>query len=628
MNTLHDDAPAVSVASGISPARRFAHGLCLSAILTAAPAVAAPGGELDPAFGDNGRVVLFDDRFDELSGITVFPDERDNSLVAVAAGFEGNALLRFDGDGSLDPTFGDQGEVALSFGDDDVQIFDVSRLADGKLLVAGAMNVYGTPDNVVHGSAILARMLPDGTTDPAFGDSGRAAFGFGGDYESLNKVLLQPDGRIAVFGVTRLGKRIERILARYDDKGVADAGFGTGTAGVATIDIEGVNETLYDVVQFPDGRYVACGEGTTASGSLSKAVAVRLQAQGDLDTTYADNGTALVDAEPGSLVAYTCLALADGHLIMAGTLTVSGARKAVVLRLTPDGRLDAGFGDQGITTLPTQLPSAAYVLRLLADGSLAVAGTQTSAEDRNAIVVTDLLISRIDPVTGAVDRDFGDRGKTIVDLGAGGELSSAALGDIVQSSDGKLLVTGAQYYRNDWWDLPKIAVMRIDPDGSGSNGLAGLTTTFVSIAPGGGAAVLRLRRTGGGTGELSVDYRTVDETAIAGTNYVAGTGTITWADGDMSDKFLQVTVLDNSAATSYPYFRVELQNASGGLATSEAVVSINVRAGSNGGSGGPGKPGGGGAVGIEAWLFLVVLRLLAAISLSGGARSRGCGRFE
>jgi hypothetical protein len=56
-----------------------------------------------------------------------------------------------------------------------------------------------------------------------------------------------------------------------------------------------------------------------------------------------------------------------------------------------------------------------------------------------------------------------------------------------------------------------------------------------TIAEKGGTATISVTRTGGNIGAVSVNYTTLNGTATAGSDYVAASGTLNWADGDASD---------------------------------------------------------------------------------------------
>jgi len=604
---------------------KFISVLLLLTGLPAGLALGSPAGELDPAFGDHGRILLRDPPFEELAGVDVFVDPGSGKFTVVADGYNRNILLRFNSDGSLDPDFGVQGMAQLDFGDDDLNVLDVEWLADGKLLIAGALNVYGTPDNVIHGSALLARMLADGTPDLSFGNNGRVILGLGGVYESISEILLQPDGRIVVFGFTIRTGSGERILARYTPDGLLDSGFGnSSTPGISVIDVQGVDAELAAVVQQSDGKFLICGDAGPGAATPDRIslVAIRVQPGGAPDPTFGNDGMLLIGNWQDSVGISACLELADGHVIFTGSAGSDERQRAAAWRMTPDGRLDTGFGAGGMLVLDTNTPSTATAMLIMADSSVAIAGSQWKPStawqgDNNAwLWWSDMLVARFDPTNGEIDLGFGHRGVTIVDFGAQEFASNVYAASLMQQADGRLLVLGAQVDWYDWYPVYSIAIARIDPYGAGSNGLVGLIDTFVSAPAAGGEVELRLRRTGGSTGQLTVDYRTVADTAAEGQDYVATSGTVTWSDGDMDEKTISITVLSPGQPADGKNFNVALSNSSGGLAIDRARIYIPSSKASTGGggSGGGSNPpvgtvassGGGGAIGIELWLLMVL----------------------
>ena len=82
-----------------------------------------------------------------------------------------------------------------------------------------------------------------------------------------------------------------------------------------------------------------------------------------------------------------------------------------------------------------------------------------------------MLVARFDPTSGEVDLGFGDRGVTVVDFGAHEFASNAYSANLTQQADRKLLIVGAQVDEYDWYPWYSIALARVDPYGSGSNGV-------------------------------------------------------------------------------------------------------------------------------------------------------------
>ncbi len=71
-------------------------------------------------------------------------------------------------------------------------------------------------------------------------------------------------------------------------------------------------------------------------------------------------------------------------------------------------------------------------------------------------------------------------------------------------------------------------------------------------------------RSRGERGVVTVRYNTLDESAVAGEDYVATSGILSWAAGDGSAKTFSVPLLDDSTLEGNETFRVELSGATGG----------------------------------------------------------------
>lgn len=83
-------------------------------------------------------------------------------------------------------------------------------------------------------------------------------------------------------------------------------------------------------------------------------------------------------------------------------------------------------------------------------------------------------------------------------------------------------------------------------------------------------------RSGGSSGVASVDYATSDGTAVAGTDYPATSGTLTFADGASGIQEISIPIPDDSTAEVAETFTVTLSNVSGAVlgVNSSATVSI------------------------------------------------------
>jgi uncharacterized delta-60 repeat protein len=105
--------------------------------------------------------------------------------------------------------------------------------------------------------------------------------------------------------------------------------------------------------------------------------------------------------------------------------------------------------------------------------------------------------------------------------------------------------------------------------------MMGPSPSFVSVAETVGTAIVTVRRVGDASGTASVDYTTADTgSALAGADYVATSGTLTFSPGVTSQSFT-VTILDDALREGAEYFGVEFSNVTGGGPTAfSATVEI------------------------------------------------------
>ena len=109
------------------------------------------------------------------------------------------AVLRFNANGKLDPTFGTAGRVTTDFAQKFDAVDDLRVLANGKIVVAGQIDEShpGAGDGAVG----LARYTSAGRLDSTFGVAGRVRTRFPGSVGATVEAMeIQGDGRIVVVG--------------------------------------------------------------------------------------------------------------------------------------------------------------------------------------------------------------------------------------------------------------------------------------------------------------------------------------------------------------------------------------------------------------------------------------------
>ncbi len=105
---------------------------------------------------------------------------------------------------------------------------------------------------------------------------------------------------------------------------------------------------------------------------------------------------------------------------------------------------------------------------------------------------------------------------------------------------------------NEWIDVKVSFESRIS-----------VAATSIEVDEQSGVAEVVLRREFSGGGEASVDFATSDGTAVAGSDYYAASGTVKWADGDMDDKTVRISIRPDATVEGSEQFTVNLSNPTG-----------------------------------------------------------------
>lgn len=253
--------------------------------------------------------------------------------------------------GDLDPEFGKGGVVRVAPAS---SISPAALAVDdtGRILVAGSV-----PSNGATGRDFgVLRFLPNGQPDLAFGIGGRVTTPVTPQDDYAGCLVVLMDGRIVVGGVGGDARNTYPTLARYLTTGALDPTFGVG--GVVR------------VAELPKSQGVRC-LFATAGGTLTLVDygrrytrVARLLPDGALDRSFGRRGLNQVQTYAQNIFGFYAeiaalhsesdiLTVAVGFSKVAFTgggfgLDLESARKLVLFRLGPTGKLDPTFGRHGI----------------------------------------------------------------------------------------------------------------------------------------------------------------------------------------------------------------------------------------------------------------------------------------
>ncbi len=295
------------------------------------------GGALDGAFGSGGTVTLDLGGDDRASGIVVDPWGRVVvSAMRVKAGVTEIGVQRFDGTGTLDPTFDGDGRRILSFG-------GASTAGGVTIDLVGRILVAGTRTNESGSTMAVTRLLPDGSFDESFDGNGKRIVDFGlanGTQSDGAAVAVGDDARITVVGTRRTATSSDVALARTLDDGTFDTAFGGN--GKMDFDFGGADEGRAIAIS-PDARLLIAG---VRHGSGDDFAIAALRPDGTPASGFDGNGKRIIDFGADE-IAESIGVLPDGRIVAAGTRSSPTGTGFAVTRLLVDGTLDLASDNDG-----------------------------------------------------------------------------------------------------------------------------------------------------------------------------------------------------------------------------------------------------------------------------------------
>jgi len=348
-------------------------------------------GEVDAGFGTGGALSVFGDGPNDLlvdlaldgsgrilavggGSVVTTTTNRKNGKTTVSTQL-GAGLVRITASGSLDAGFGTGGKVFTQVpGAWNTWPVALTVQPDGRILVAGNATFATTrKGKTTLGRALyLARYLADGRLDTSFGTDGIVVHDRTSedDVACPRALALQSDGRIVVGSSSGAVPDTtgDWIVTRYLPNGAVDTGFLIDSAG----------DRLLGLAVDANDRIVAVGMRflTTATSDL---LARRYDASGAPDLSFGSGGATTLDLGELEALAWGLRVASDGAIVACGIVqpdSDTGDTYGVLVRLDPDGELDAAFGDGGVVG-PIQISATntePMAVDVAADGKLIVAG--------------------------------------------------------------------------------------------------------------------------------------------------------------------------------------------------------------------------------------------------------------
>ncbi|MBE9211527.1 DUF4347 domain-containing protein [Plectonema cf. radiosum LEGE 06105] len=503
--------------------------------------VFAPG-DLDTTFGNGGKVFtdFNNGNIDTAYDIAIQPDGKILVVGETSRGTGDFAIARYNLDGTLDLSFGNNGKVITQISSDTDTGYDLAIQSDGKIVLVGNTQ-NGTQVDIA-----IARYNADGSLDNQFGNSGKVVTDFENKNDYVKTVAIQSDGKIIVGGRIQSNNTHhdpDFALIRYNTDGTLDTGFGVG--GRVITAVTSGQDLIDTIIIQPDGKILAVG-----SAGLSDFALVSYNVDGSLNTSFGNGGKVLTDFgnkwDFGNFAAIQ----PDGKIVVAGfTGDIDVEASFALARYNADGSLDSSFGNNGkVVTAIGNSYAWAESLVITPSGKIIVSGVVRTNDKHDFTVVAYNS-------DGSLDQSFGDSGKVITI--ANQSRYSYRDTSMALQSDGKIIVAGSG--NNDFTLMRYEGYYNLNLTLSNSN--LNYTENAIQI--------------------IDANATLTD---IDSPNFNNGSLTVKLASGSSQDDRLSIRNQGtqsnqiNLENTTVKYGDLEIGTFSGGIGTTQLVINFNANA--------------------------------------------------
>jgi len=479
-------------------------GISLGSRTTAAVTILdneTPDNLLDGTFGASG-FPLTSFGIPTIYNLLVAPDDKIFVLGSFnwVNGIPRGGFARLNADGSIDTGFNPNvGGVVQT----------AARLSDGKILIGGYFTTVAGLSRTN-----FARLLPDGSLDATFVPSPELS-------RSDGFITAQPDGKFLIASTDGSWNGTAGYIRRFNPDGTPDATFHT----LNLSDPDSIRKVLVQL----DGSFIVVGSFSGLGMDI-----IRLNANGTIDPGFT----------PPALSYYwlSAAALQPGGKVLLSGLT-SVLTEAFVVRLNSDGTLDESF--QAPNTGGAGYAATVQAIVVQADGAIVIGGgfDEVGGLRRHGV-------ARLRP-DGSLDPLF--------DPGSGIAGDYELIYTIGIQSDGRIVVGGNFTSFNG---QPYLGLARLLPGSSSLNTLEFVASSY-AVSEGAGVAQVVVQRGGPSDAPVSVDYAIDGGTATPGADYVAHSGTLTFAPLEVQ-KIIPISIVDDTLLEPDETIYLTLSHPTGG----------------------------------------------------------------
>lgn len=329
-------------------------------------------GSVDSTFGNNGVAAVDSENIFLTNSSTAIA--ADDSIFLLTHNYlnaqADMGIIKLTKDGAIDNTFNGGEWRNIDSGAINDYADKILLLDDGKIIVVGKND---------KGKLIFAKLLPDGRFDSSFGNNGIFKYSYiAYGYEDKVALELQSDGKIVAATTYNRDSGQDWMIIRLTQNGAIDTTFNPSSSSPGRVFVSfGYNTAgfLYDVIVAPDDKIIAVGRMINDSKDFAIA---RLLPHGEPDGQFGDVGKVTYDFG-GEDIAKSCILDNDNRIVVTGQVEMPNAFAFGLLGLNENGNPDTSISSTGTRLFSLQSGTSGGIMTTRPDGTISIGGTNGSS---------------------------------------------------------------------------------------------------------------------------------------------------------------------------------------------------------------------------------------------------------
>lgn len=322
----------------------------------------------DNTFANNGTLII---PSAATSTISVLDIDQSGNIITAGYTSQGSGtgiykltVSKTDKNGVLDNSFGINGVSIISVGKTEFP-HAIKVLKNSKILVGGNASF---PDNIPS-SGFLVQLNTNGSIDSSFADHGIYKLtGKGGDINSIN---ILSDNSIMLSG-NFFDIDYQAVLVKLNENGAPDLQYGIN--GQMELTSSAFNFCVWQSIATENDEIISVGYEYADRTNL-KIAYCKADSQGNFVTTFGTDGKVIMDLQneqPGDAEHLAEIKKGADNKYYSGGY----GRPEFLIRINDNGSLDTTFADNGILTYKYRY----HVIDLQDDGKILIAGDKSTSD--------------------------------------------------------------------------------------------------------------------------------------------------------------------------------------------------------------------------------------------------------